>query len=246
MNQPKLQLLRNAVAPIFTAGLLAAALFALPSICAQGAGDMQARVAELKESSAKNKLMLAQYTWVETDKISLKGTEKKQQHFQVRMGADGKPAKTSLDPAPQAQQPQGGRLKQRVVAKKKEEFEEYAENMKLLVAQYVPPDKDALQAAYAKGNIAITPDAGSPDDVKFVIHNFVKPGDSVTILFDKAQKQMLSIEIASYMDGPSDAMKLKVNFAKLPDGTSHVSSVFVDGVAKELTVDMQNSNYQKL
>jgi hypothetical protein len=41
-------------------------------------------------------------------------------------------------------------------------------------------------------------------------------------------------------------MTLDVNFSKLPDGTSHVSSVFVDGAAKQLTVDMQNSDYRKL
>jgi len=118
--------------------------------------------------------------------------------------------------------------------------------MKVLAQQYVPPDKDAIQQAYSKGNVAITPSAGSPDTVKIVIQNFVKPDDSVTILFDKVQKQIESIKIASYIDGRSDGMTLDVNFSKLPDGTSHVSSVFVDGAAKQLTVDMQNSDYRKL
>lgn len=66
-------------------------------------GGLQQEVAQLKESMAKNKQALAQYTWVETVTISLKGQEKKQQHFQVQNGPDGKPQKTSLDPAPAAQ-----------------------------------------------------------------------------------------------------------------------------------------------
>src|ERR1700741_3481219 len=118
----------------------------LVSVCALYAQEgLQQQVGQLKESMAKNKQALAQYTWVETVTISLKGEEKKQQHYQVQMGPDGKPPKTPLD-SPPAAQPQsgglGGRLKQRVVEKKKEEYEEYAEQMKALVGQYVPPDKD--------------------------------------------------------------------------------------------------------
>src|ERR1700739_1579909 len=65
---------------------------------------LQQQVGQLKESMAKNKQALAQYTWVETVTISLKGEEKKQQHYQVQMGPDGKPQKTSLDSAPAADQ----------------------------------------------------------------------------------------------------------------------------------------------
>ena len=115
------------------------------SVCILYAQEgLQQQVGQLKESMAKNKQALAQYTWVETVTISLKGEEKKQQHYQVQMGPDGKPQKTSLDPAPAAQ-PQssgrGGRLKQRVIEKKKEEYEDYAEQMKALAGQYVPPTR---------------------------------------------------------------------------------------------------------
>jgi hypothetical protein len=81
-------------------------------------GDMQARVTELKESSAKNKQALAQYTWTERVTISLKGQERKQERFQVRMGPDGKPIKTPIDAPAQDQSARGGRLRQRIVEKK--------------------------------------------------------------------------------------------------------------------------------
>ncbi len=216
----------------------------LASVCALYAQEgLQQQVGQLKESMAKNKQALAQYTWVETVTISLKGQEKKQQHFQVQNGPDGKPQKTSLDSAPAAQSQQsGGRLRQRVVEKKKEEYEEYAERMKALAEQYVPPDKDLIQAAYEKGNISMTP---GPGGLKLVIHNYVKPGDSMTLTINKEQKQLQSIQIASYMDGPSDGMNLTVRFDRLPDGTNHVSSTTVEGVSKQLTVATQNGNYQK-
>jgi hypothetical protein len=205
--------------------------------------ELQQRVAEIKEESAKNKQALASYSWNEQVTISLKGEEKKQEHFQVRLGPDGKPQKTSLDPPDEAA-PSGGRMKQHVVAKKKEEYKDYADQMKALAQQYVPPDGALLQQAYAQGNITLGPAAGAPNEVQLVIHNYLKPGDSMTLVFDKAQKALVSVQIASYIDDPKDAMTLAVQFSRLPDGTNHVASVVMNGVSKQLNIATQNSNYQ--
>jgi hypothetical protein len=225
----------------------AAGLLTLFAVSLQGQGEMQQKMLELKASMAKNKAALATYTWQETVAISVKGEVKKTQHYQVQMGADGKPQKTSLDqdaaPA-QDSGARGGRLRQRIAAKKKEEYEDYAESMKTLAQKYMPPDKDAIQGAYLKGNVSITPSAG--DDTKIVIKDYVKPGDSMTILFNKAQKQISSISVATYLDDPSDAMNLSVQFSSLPDGTSHVSSATINGVSKQLSIATSNSNYRKI
>src|SRR5579872_6858029 len=122
-------------------GVLAAALPFSGVLRAQ-LGDLQARVGDLKDSAAKNKEALAKYTWTERVTISLNGQERKQERFQVRMGADGKPIKTPIDAPAQDQSARGGRLRQRIVEKKKEEFQEYAEQMKSLAQQYIPPEKD--------------------------------------------------------------------------------------------------------
>jgi hypothetical protein len=229
----------------------AACLLTLFAVSLQGQGDMQEKMGELKASMAKNKAALATYTWQETVTISLNGEVKKTQHYQVQMGPDGKPQKTSTDQEA-AQQPaqdsgaRGGRLRQRIVEKKKEEYQDYAESMKALAQKYMPPDKDAIQGAYLKGNVSVTPDAGSPDETKIVIKDYVKPGDSMTISFNKTQKQISRISVASYMDDPSDAMNLTVQFSSLPDGTSHVSNATINGVSKQLSIATQNSNYRKI
>jgi hypothetical protein len=206
--------------------------------------ELQERVAEVKEAAARNKQALAQYTWVEQVNISLKGELKKQERFQVRLGPDGKPQKTSLDPPPE--EPSGGRLKKHIVEKKKEEYKEYADKMKTLAQQYVPPEKDLLEQAYQQGNILIGPVAGNPEVVQLVIKNYLKPGDSMTLMFDKTQKALVQVQIASYMDDPKDAMTLKVTFTREPNGPSHVSGVVIDGASKQLNVATQNSNYQHL
>jgi hypothetical protein len=203
---------------------------------------LQQQVSDVKESMAKNKQALASYSWNEQVTISLKGEEKKQEHFQVRLGPDLQPQKTSLDPP--ADPPSGGRLKKHVVAKKTEEYKDYADQMKALAQQYVPPDKDKLQQALAQGNISVGPAAGAPNELQLIIHNYLKTGDSMILVFDKTQKEMLRIQIVSYMDDPKDAMNLTVQFSRLPDGTNHISNLVIDGASKQLNIAIQNANYQ--
>jgi rRNA maturation endonuclease Nob1 len=65
----------------------------------------------------------------------------------------------------------------------------------------------------------------------------------MTLVFDKAQKGLLRVQIASYMDDPKDAMNLTAQFSRLPDGTNHVSAMVIDGVSKQLNIAIQNANY---
>jgi hypothetical protein len=72
----------------------------LVSICPAYAQnqELKQRVEEIKQATAKNKQALAHYTWVELVTISLKGEQKKQEHFQVRLGPDGKPLERTMSP----------------------------------------------------------------------------------------------------------------------------------------------------
>lgn len=206
--------------------------------------DLQQRVADIKAAAAQNKQALMSYNWTETVTISLKGEVKKVQHYQVRLGPDGKPQKTSLDPPEQAAPPSGGRLKQHVVAKKTDEYTDYAESMKALAQQYAPPEGALLQQAYASGNITLGAAASNPNAVQLVVHNYLKPQDSMTLVFDKQQKALLSLNIATYITDPKDAMTLTVQFSQIPGGPNHVSTVNMNGVSKQLDIATQNSNYQ--
>jgi hypothetical protein len=208
--------------------------------------ELQQKVAEVKEAMAANKQALAQYTWQEQVTVSLKGDVKKQEHFQVRLGPDGKPQKQSLDAPQEPAAPSGGRLKQHVVEKKKDEYKDYVDQIKDLIQQYVPPDKDMLQQAAQQGNIALGPAGGAPGQYKLVLSNYVKPGDKMTLLFDKGQKALVSVTIASYLSDPKDAVNVSVTFAGIPGGPNHVASQSIDGVSKQLTIVIANSLYQHL
>ncbi len=207
--------------------------------------NLQQKVTQVKESMAANKQALSHYTWQEQQTVSIKGEVKKQQLFQVQNGPDGKPQKTLIGPPPEQQEPSGGRLKRHVVEKKKEEYKDYGQQIAELAQSYAQPEPGRLQQAFAQGN-AMLGSAGAPGEIKLVIHNYVKPNDTVTMTFNTADKAIQSLQIASYMDDPKDAVNISAQFARLPDGTNHVSNMLVNGVSKELTVNTQNSNYQKL
>jgi hypothetical protein len=217
----------------------------LPGFVAAQSQEMRERVAEVKEAAARNKQALAQYTWVQQVTISLKGEQKKQEHFQVRLGPDGKPQKQSLDPPP-APPKHEGRLKKHIVEKKKEEYREYADRIKELIQQYVPPERDLLEQAYQKGNIMVGPEPGASGQYRLLIPNYIKQGDKMTLVVDKTQKELLSLSIATYLDDPKDAVNVSVVFAQVPGGPNHVSGETINGVSKQLTIGIQNSNYQRL
>lgn len=226
------------------AGLLVLACLATPGALAQNP-QLQERVAEIKESAALNKKALAQYTWEEQQTISIKGNVKMQKRFLVRLGPDGKPQKTEINPQDPSS---GGRkhgLKHRVVQKKKAEYEDYAKQIAVLAQDYTRPDPERLQQLFQQGNVMLGP-AGTPRSVKVLIHDYLKQGDSVTLVFSEAQKALDSIAVSSYLDNPKDGMTLSAQFTKEPEGPNHVSSMLVNGVSKQLTIAMQNSNYQRM
>jgi hypothetical protein len=210
--------------------------------------ELQQKVAEIKETAASNKQALAQYTWIEQVTVSLKGEQKKQEHFQVRLGPNGKPQKTSIDPPPSAESSGGGRrgrLKEHIVEKKKEEYKEYADQIKSLIQQYIPPQKNLIEQAYQQGNITGGPEAAPPGQYRMVISNYIKKGDNMTLVIAKG-RGLVSIAIASYLDDPKDAVKASGQFSAIPGGPNHLSQQTIDGVSKQLTIVVQNSDYQHL
>jgi hypothetical protein len=85
----------------------------------------------MKQADAKNKQNLAQYTWQEQITISLKGKRKSRSTF--RSGWDPMDRHRRLPWIPLRTLPSGGRLKQQIVEKKKkEEYKDYADEMKAL------------------------------------------------------------------------------------------------------------------
>lgn len=165
----------------------------------------------------------------------------------MRLGPDGKPQKTSLDP-PVSDEGGGreGRLKKHIVEKKKEEYKEYADRIKELIQQYVPPEKDKLAQAQQQGNIMVGAQPVTEGQYRVVISNYIKQGDNMTLVVDKVQRDLVSLSISTYLDDSKDAVNVSVAFSGIAGGPNHVASETINGVSKQLTINILNTNYQHL
>jgi hypothetical protein len=207
--------------------------------------ELQQRVSEVKLAAAENKQALAHYSWQQQQTTAIKGEVKDTKLFQVHVGAEGQPQKVELENTPAASGGGGGRIKRHVVEKKKEEYQEYGEAIRALAEKYAQPDPGRLQQAFQQGNISLGP-VGIPGEVKLLISNYVKPGDKVTLIFNRQARAIQSLEVASYLNDPADAVTIEAQFSKLPDGTNHVATMQVKGVSKNLLVTTENTNYQRI
>jgi len=122
--------------PRFTSSKrLIAAMFGMVAfsvaVLAQASGganpELQQKFAALKQSAAANQQKLHKYQWTEIRQVTYKGDQKPQQQFMCQYGPDGKVQKFPMGPQ---QQPSGGKFKQRMIEKKKDEMEQYMGQVK--------------------------------------------------------------------------------------------------------------------
>jgi hypothetical protein len=220
--------------------------FALLSLLATAAAfaqnsDLQQKLAAVQQSMAENKQKLQQYQWIETTQITLKGDAKPPTQNLCRYGPDGRVQKTPIGPPPE--QPSGGRAKEKIITKKKEEMQDYMGNVKALLSLYVPPDPQKMQKAYQAGKVSLNPAGGA---VNLIFKDYALPGDQMTLTFDTAARKISSLNINTYMEEPKNAVTLQVQMASLPDGTNYVQQTVLNAAAKQLVVTTTNSKYQKL
>ena len=203
--------------------------------------ELQEKIAAVKQAAAENKQKLVQYQWVETTQLTLKGDAKPPTKNSCQYGPDGKVQKTAIGPPPE--QPSGGRMKQKVIAKKKAEMKDYMQDVKTVLSMYVPPDPQKMQAAYQAGKVSLNPVPGA---VNLVFTDYALPGDKMTLTFDTTTKKITGLDISTYMGEEKDAVTLKVQMGSLPDGTSYAQQTVLNATAKQLVVTTTNSNYQKI
>jgi len=231
---------RRITAPFLVLPLVMAGMLCSISVLAQNP-QLEEKLMAFKQNQAANKQKLAQYAWTETESVSVKGDVKDVKTYQVQM-VNGQQQKTEISNQQAQQSGREGRLKERVIDKKKAEYQQYGQQIAALAKLYTKPNPEALMQAKQAGNISLVPGDGT---VALVVKNYVKQGDSITFTLDPQTKQLQNVRVASYLNDPKNAVTISAEFAQLADGTNHVASTLINGVSKELTVSDVNSNYQK-
>jgi hypothetical protein len=203
--------------------------------------ELQQKLALVKQAAAENQQRLHQYQWTETTQITLNGEAKPSSQKLCQYGPDGQVQKTPIGPPPE--QPSGGRMKQRIIEKKKAEMADYMDDVKGVLSMYVPPDPQKMQQAFQAGKASLNPAGGL---LNIIFTDYAQPGDRMTLTFDPATKKIVGLNVNTYMGQAKDAVTLQVQMATLPDGTSYAQQTTLNASAKNLVVNTTNSNYQKL
>src|SRR5258705_301983 len=198
----------------------------------QVAGAIKANAQALKAFSYQQRMQL-----------QLKGETKKVTLSQMTYDMNGNPQKTLLSEQPPADaQPSGGRLKQRVVAKKTGEFKDMMQEIAALVKSYTELPPEQLQASLKQATFS--PGEGDmAGAVQIQMHNVNQQGDSLTIWIDRTAMLFRRAVIATTYEG--NPVTTIANYSMLPSGQVYMDQAVLTYPKKEVVVEIDNLNYQR-
>jgi len=226
--------------------IVAVAVVALGlQIGASGAGQKEAFI----QAQQANKAALREYSWKRRTEFKLKGESKKVTLEQIRYDIDGALQKTPIGGAPDQPQPQqpsgggrrGGRLKQRVVENKKEEFAENMKSLAQLVASYAQLPQDKL-AAFAQSATIGKGEGAQAGTVRIQGSNVLVEGDSLSIWIDPASNMMRRVEIETLHE--KKPVKVVSEYVTLDRGPTYQARALLTVPEKQVELTVENFEYQ--
>jgi hypothetical protein len=196
-------------------------------------------LAAIEQNLQQSRHNLKSYHWKETTVVSSQGEDKAPVVNSCAFDAAGKLIRTP-EGAPSTMK---AGMSGKPADTKKDELKAYMHSAVALMRGYVPPDPVKLQKCKTAGKMSETVEEGGR--VKIVFKDYEKPGDDMTVEVNTQTNQILSLDVASYLQTAKDAVKLNAEMASLPDGTNYPSRVRLDTPAKAMGVTVTNSDYQK-
>lgn len=194
-----------------------------------------------------NAQALKAFTWQQRLQLQLKGEIKKITLSQMNYDMNGNLQKTLLSEQPAADSEQssgggrGGRLKKRVIAKKKGEFKEMMEGISSLINSYteIPPER--LQVALKQA--ALSQGQGDMQGaIQIQLTGVLQQGDSLTLWIDQTTMLFRRVAIATKYD--KNPVTATANYAALPAGQVYMAQAILNYPKKQVVVQIDNLNYQ--
>jgi hypothetical protein len=204
---------------------------------------------EVSAAIKANAQALKAFSHQQRMQLQLQGETKKVTLSQVTHDMYGNEQKTQLSEDPPADASQqapsggrGGRLKQRVVAKKTGEFKEMMQGIATLVTSYTEIPPDQLQKAL--GQASFSPGEGDmAGSVQIQMHNVNQQGDSMTIWIDRTAMLFRRAVIATNYQG--DPVTTTANYNMLPSGQVYMAQAIIQYPKKQVVIQLDNMNYTR-
>jgi hypothetical protein len=208
-----------------------------------GAAAGQVPVSNLMETMAANNKQLRQYTYKQRTETYHEGELKNTRVDEIHYNVGGERVSIPLDQRQtQSEAPRRGpghRLVAKKMEEEKEKMRDYIERLTALASRYPGPDQARLQEAISKGEVTT---GGGSSQVRVRMRDYVKPGDSMTMIFDPATKRPVKTEINTFLDdGP---VSIVIAFDQLRDGPNYPGRIVMSSITKQLEIRVFTYEYR--
>lgn len=191
----------------------------------------------LAKRVAANKAKLEQYSYLQKTELfyngELRNTRTAKVHFDPVTGN-----KVVVPIATGVPVAQPGGLRGRIIVRRRTEIKAYVERLAALMRRYLPPDPAKIKAAMPNAQIIL---GGA--EPRLVLSNYVKAGDKVTFILNRASRTLDQISVLSSLD--NNPVSFMVQFAHLADGTDYPATTTMKSDSERIQVRVTTSNYNK-
>src|ERR1044072_1516880 len=192
-----------------------------------------------QDAMKQNALALRQYSWKSQTQIRKEGEVKATKLYSSRYAADGTVVQLLLEEE-SAKLPKFG-LRGMVAKKKKQAAQELMEARQALAKFYgeLPPAK--LQEFMTSARAALETNAPQPL-LRLESGGVLQPGDSMIVWLDANTRRQRRIEINTSFEGKP--VRIVTEFRDLPNGPTYLARSVVDYPGEELTLTVENFDYE--
>ncbi len=136
-----------------------------------------------------------------------------------------------------------GKLRNAIANKKqektKEKAKEYVDQLKSLLAEYMQHDPEKLRADAANAE-----HSQEGDNLRLTIKNYIKSGDSVSLIVSPADRKLKRIEVQTTLE--NNPVSVVAEMAWLPNGGPRYASLTkITSPQKDLELDISRYDFMK-
>jgi hypothetical protein len=193
------------------------------------------KIADARKANAK---LMHEYSWQSRTELIENGAVKDMQLDQVQYGPDGTLQRMALNE--QGASLPIGFLRRAIAEKKRKQMEDFLRGLRGLLDQYTLPTAGKVLDFMDKATATLA------DDGRLILMSgtgVVVPGDSLSVWTEAATRHTHKMEVNTFFQ--NQAVNLTATYKTLPSGLTHVDYAEVIVPGKELTVQVQNFNYER-
>jgi len=193
---------------------------------------------KITEARKANARLMHEYSWNSRTELIVDGVVKDMRLELVQYGPDGRLQRI-------VQNEQGaslpfGFLRRAIAENKRKEMETYLKGLRSLLDQYTLPTAGKVLDFMDKATTTLS------DDGRLILMSgtsVVVPGDSLSVWTEAATRHTHKIQVNTFFQG--EAVNLTATFKTLRRGLTHVDYAEVVVPGKNMSVQVQNFNYDR-